>query len=342
MAVARSLTTAARESRPVRLAGFIALMAIGALSLRISLTNAFVFAQWEDATSYAEGARRVYASVTPYSDMQLAGPYPLDDVILGQGFVYPPSGAYLLVPFTLGEPFWYVWNALSIITLIGIVLLMVRKELGGLTVPMAFAVAAVAATAFQIGISDLKTGYLSPMVAAAMGSMWLWPRWSAIPSLLFGLIKVFPTAGLLWTIRRRGVWKVPLLLAALTWAFVTIAHPTWLTDWLTALSNAEPACPAYAFPSFGCLGLPPLVGYLAAALLLIASWRARRDDVSFLLLGLAMTAPLPDIYWGNLMVPMIAAIPLVIGESRRWLDQRQSAVPASVKPESPAEMNSQS
>ncbi len=51
------------------------------------------------------------------------------------------------------------------------------------------------------------------MVAAAMGSMWLWPRWSAIPSLLFGLIKVFPAMGLLWTIRKKGLWKGPLLIA---------------------------------------------------------------------------------------------------------------------------------
>ncbi len=298
--------------------GFIALMAIGALSLRISLTNAFVYAEWEDAMSYAEGARRVIDGVTPYSDMQLAAPYALDEAIWGLGFVYPPSGAYLLLPFTLGEPFWYAWNALSIVALIGIVLLMVRREVGRLSMPAAFAVGAVAVTVFQVGIADLKTGYISPMVAAAMGSMWLWPRWSAIPSLVFGLIKVFPAAGLLWTIRKQGVWKGPLLVAALIAALITIAHPSWLGDWLTALGHAEPACPDYAFPSFACLGLPTFVGYVAGAALLITSWRARRDDLSFLLLGLAMTVPLPDVYWGNLMVPIIAAIPLVIREAVRW------------------------
>ncbi|MEK6191327.1 MAG: hypothetical protein AABM41_03260 [Chloroflexota bacterium] len=319
MAGVRSVVTVARTSPLVRFTGFIALMAVGALSLRISLTNAFVFAKWADAISYAEGARRAYAGMTPYTEMQLSGPYPLDAAILGHGFVYPPSGAYLLMPFTLGEPFFYAWNALSFVGVIGIVLLMVRREVGRMSGTMALAVGAVAATAFQVGFSDLEAGYISPMVAAAMGSMWLWPRWSAIPALLCGLIKVFPAEGLLWTIRKKGVWKGPLLVAVAIGALITIAHPRWLTDWLTALGNAEAACPPYALWSFACVGLPAVVGYVAGLALLLASWRAKRDDVSFLLLGLAMTVPLPDIYWGNLMVPMIAAIPLVIQESRRWL-----------------------
>jgi hypothetical protein len=241
------------------------------------------------------------------------------------GFVYPPSGAYLLLPFTLGEAFWYVWNALSIVVLLGIVLLMVRREVGRLSVPMALAAAAVAATAFQVGITDLKTGYLSPMVAAAVGSMWLWPRWSAFPSLIFGLIKVIPAAGLLWTIRKGGVWKGPLLVAALFAALVTVVQPTLLTEWLTAIANAEAACPEYALPSFTCVGFPPFVGYLTAVAFLFLAWRAKRDDVSFLLMGLSMTAPLPDIYWGNLMVPMVAALPVVIRYARASLAERVPA-----------------
>lgn len=318
MAVIRSVVTVARENSLVRATAVIALMAVGALSLRISLTNAFLYANWVDAISYAEGARRVYAGLSPYSEMQLAGPYALDEVIAGLGFVYPPTGGYLLLPFALGEPFWYAWNALSIVALIGIVLLMVRREIGRLSVITAFAAGAVAVTAFQVGITDLKTGYLSPMVAAAMGSMWIWPRWSAIPSLLFGLIKVFPAAGLLWTARKHGVWRVPVVIGVVFGVLVTAAHPSWLADWLTALGNAEPACPAYALPSFACAGLPPAVGYVVGILFLLASWRATRDDLSFLLLGLGMTAPLPDIYWGNVMVPMVTSIPLLIHEARRW------------------------
>ncbi len=69
----------------IRFTGFIGLMAIAALSLRISLTNAFVYANWADAESYALGAGRVYAGMTPYSDFQLAGPYGLDDAANGLG-----------------------------------------------------------------------------------------------------------------------------------------------------------------------------------------------------------------------------------------------------------------
>ena len=55
MAILRSVVTVARESRLIRFTGFIGLMAIAALSLRISLTNAFVYANWADAESYALG-----------------------------------------------------------------------------------------------------------------------------------------------------------------------------------------------------------------------------------------------------------------------------------------------
>lgn len=328
----RGVIAVASTSRPIKFVGFIALMAIGALSLRISITNAFVYVEWADAISYAEGARRVYAGMTPYTDMQLSGPYPLDAAIYGQGFVYPPSGAYLLAPFTLGEPFFYVWVALSFVVVIGIVLLMVRREVGRMSAALGLAVVAITATAFQVAFSELKSGYVSPMVAAAMGGMWLWPRWSAIPALLCGFIKAFPLAGLVWAIRKKGVWKGPLLVAVAMVLLITLAHPEWLADWLVALGNAEAACPPFALWSFACVGLPTVVGYVAGLVLLLASWLAKRDDVSFLLLGLAMTVPLPDIYWGNLMLPMIAAIPLVIHESRRVLHQRQSDDPASVKP----------
>jgi hypothetical protein len=327
----RGVIAVASASRPIKIVGFIALMAIGALSLRISITNALVYVEWADAISYAEGARRVYAGLTPYTDMQLAGPYPLDAAIYGLGFVYPPSGAYLLAPFTLGEPFFYLWVVLSFVAVIGIVLLMVRREVGRMSTAMAFAVVAITATAFQVGFSELKSGYVSPMVAAAMGSMWLWPRWSAIPALLCGLIKAFPAAGVLWAIRTKGVWKGPLLVAVAMALLLAIAHPGWIADWLVALGNAEAACPPFALWSIACVGLPVVVGYVAGFLLLLASWLAKRDDVSFVLLGLAMTVPLPDIYWGNLMLPMIAGIPLVIHESRRWLHQRQPDAPA-VKP----------
>jgi hypothetical protein len=320
----RTILSVATTSPLVKAVGLVAILAVAALSLRISLTNAFVYVNWADARSYAEGARRVFAAVSPYSEMQLAGPYPIDHASFGLGFVYPPSGAYLLAPFTIGEPFWYLWNALSFVALIGVVLLMVRRELGGLSLTASVAVAALGVTLFQPGLTDLETGYLSPMIAAATGVLWLWPRWSGWISVLLGLVKVFPAAGLLWAMRRGQEWKAPLVVGGVVVMVVTIAQPSFLADWVTALGNAEAACPAFAFVSFGCLGVPWL-GYVAASGLLAAAWRAARDDASFLLLGLAMTVPYPDLYWGNLMVPMVAAIPLVIRMSRQWIARATSA-----------------
>lgn len=315
MTVALRVRDAFHGSWLLRAVGFLAVLAVGALSLRIVLVNAFAYVNWADAMSYAEGARRVYAGLSPYSEMQLSGPYPLDYASFGFGFVYPPSGGYLLAPFALGEAFWYAWNAASIAAVLTIVVLIVRRELGSPSVPVALAAGAIGVTIFQPGLTDLETGYLSPMVAAAVGAIWLWPRQSAAPALVFGLIKVFPAGWLLWTIRQGGSWKVPLAIAVVFFAVVTLAHPAWLGEWMVALSNAEPACPEFALPSFGCLGVP-WVGYALAPVLVVLSWRAARDNVAFLLLALAVTVPLPDLYWGNLMVPTMAAIPLVI---REWL-----------------------
>jgi hypothetical protein len=330
IAPVRTVVSVAVASRLVRIAGLVALMALGALSLRIALTNAILYVNWGDALTYAEGARRVYAGVTPYSDMQLAGPYPLDDASFGFGFVYPPSGAYLLGPFVLGEPFWYLWNAMSIVAVFGVVVLIVRREVGGLTGVGVVATVAAAATVLQPGLTDLKTGYLSPMIAAAFGAMWLWPQFSAVPAVLFGLIKLFPAAGVMWAIRKGGAWRRPVALGTVVFVLATVLHPQFLADWVTALGNAESGCPEFALWSFHCLGIP-LVGYLMALVLLAASWFARRDDVSFVLLALAITVPLPDVYWGNLMVPIIAAIPLVISETRRWLYPERPAADASAR-----------
>jgi hypothetical protein len=325
MTPVRAVVSVALASPLVRVVGLVALVALGALSLRVALTNAFLYVNWGDALTYAEGARRIYAGVTPYSDMQLAGPYPLDDASFGFGFVYPPSGAYLLGPFMLGEPFWYLWNALSFVAVVGVVVLIVRRELGSLSRVGVLATVAAGVTVLQPGLTDLKTGYLSPMIAAAFGAMWLWPRFSAVPAVLFGLIKLFPAAGAMWAIRKGAAWQLPVALGIVVFVLATVLHPQFLTDWMTALGNAESGCPEFALWSFHCLGMP-LVGYLMALVLLAGSWFARRDDVSFLLLALAITVPLPDVYWGNLMVPIVAAMPLVISESRRWLyTDRQAA-----------------
>jgi hypothetical protein len=301
----------------LRVTAGLAVVAVGALALRIVLVNAFAYVNWADALTYAEGARRILGGSSPYSEMQLAGPYPLDHASFGLGFVYPPSGAYLLAPFVVGEPFWYAWNALSLVALCGIVLLIVSREFGRLTLAASVVVVAGTVAVFLPGLTDLKTGYLSPMIAAATGAMWLWPRLSAVPALLFGLIKVFPAAGLLWTFRMGGEWRWPALGAAAILTLVTIGNPGYVLEWVRAVANAQPACPEFSLVSFGCLGVP-IVGYLLAGLALVVAWRTEKDDVSFLWLGLAMTIALPDLYWGNLMVAMVAAIPLLARVAHGW------------------------
>ena len=189
--------------------------------------------------------------MTPYSDWQLAGPYGLEDAANGLGFVYPPSGAYLLWPFTLGEAFWYAWNVVSIVAVIGIVLLMVHREVGRMSAPWHSRLEPSRPLPSRSGSRpedrlSVTHGGCRDGQHVALASL------VGHPVSTLGLIKIFPAMGLLWTIRKNGVWKVPLLVAAVIAVLITVAQPTYFTDWLTALGNAEPGCPENSLWSFAC------------------------------------------------------------------------------------------
>ncbi len=259
------------------------------LAASVSLfAEEFTVSGWADALSYAEGSGRIWGGTSPYSAMQLAGPYWLDAAAWGRGFVYPPSGALLLVPFTLGEAFFYAWNLLSIAALVAVVLLIVRRELGRLPFPAALGIAAVALA--HPAMAGLRTGYMSPMVAAAVGAMWLWPRWSAIPALLFGAIKVYPLMGLVWTVRTEGCRRHSSrhLGGSSSVGDIGSSTPGYWTDWLRRVGKLRARLPGLRAPSFACAGRPASDTWSRSALL-IGAWGVRNDRLSFAFLGLAMT-----------------------------------------------------
>lgn len=252
-----------------------------------------------DALSYQAAALRVLAGQSPYTAMQLAGPYSLVEAAGGGGFVYPPPAALLLVPFALGTPFFVLFKIASVAGLLTIVMLIMRPR----TVLGVFFWVAV--TLAQPGLTEVKEDQISIAVAALFGLVWLGTSSAAV---LGGALKPYTLVGLIMTIRRRGSWRWSLILGACLLALSLVVPGGW-GQFLTAWSNGRPGCPDYALPSSACAGFG-WVGYLGAAVLLFAAWRVRSESLAFALIGVATILPAPDLYAGYLLIPFVGLLPL--------------------------------
>jgi hypothetical protein len=281
------------------------------------LVTIAVDANFADLQSYQRGAKAILTGASPYADWQLSGPYPLDAAVRGRGFVYPPTAGFLLLPL-LVPAIAVAFGLLSALAFVVIGALIVRRALG----PDAALVAAALLLA-QPGLHEIHEGASSMLVAAGVGLMWLRPRWSGWLGVAGGLLKIYPALGLLWAWRMRASILPPLAVGLVLAALVATS---WL-PWFTAMRNAQPGCPAYGLPSFGCAGVAWL-GYLLAAGLALAMWRIRDDATAFAVLGIAMVVAAPDLYWGYLLVPTMAFIPLLCAATRRL----QSMSTTVVKP----------
>ena len=129
---------------------------------------------------------------SPYSAMQLAGPYPLHEIAGGNGFVYPPTAAYPLVPLLLdGAP--YVWERPECLRLAAVALAIVRREWGRLTTAGWLVAGAIILS--QPGLYEVREGQMSPLIAASVDAMWLWPRQSGYLAVAGALFELYPVAG---------------------------------------------------------------------------------------------------------------------------------------------------
>jgi hypothetical protein len=259
-----------------------------------------------DLSSYRAGAARAFGFQTPYSDMQLAGPYPLDAAAWGRGFVYPPPVAFLFSPLFI-QSSASVWNIVTVTAFVLVALTIVRREWGPLG-PIA-SVVVLAIFLLQPGLQEVKEGQMSPLIAAAVGMMWLQPRRAGYWAVAAGLFKVFPLAGLVWASRRRGSVLRPIGILAVVVFASLILTPGWWRDWLTSISNARAACSPIALPSFTCVGFG-WMGYLLAGALCSSALILKRDDMAFAALSVGMVIGAPDIYWGYMLIPFIGLLPL--------------------------------
>jgi len=300
------------------LALIVVLVAIGTL-----IERGLIHPNLADVSSYRAGAVRALHFESPYTAMQLAGPYPLDSAAWGRGFVYPPPVAFLFAPLLI-ESSTFVWNTVNVAAFVLVALAIVRREWGPLG-PVAGLVA-LAVILLQPGLQEVKEGQMSPLIAAAVGMMWLQPRGAGYWAVAAGIFKVFPLAGLVWAGRRGGSVLKPIAVLAVVGLASLILMPGWWRDWVASISNARAACPTIALLSFTCIGIG-WMGYLLAGLLCLGSFRLRRDDVAFATLTVGMVIGAPDIYWGYLLIPFIGLVPIGLHVARSLTDALRSPKP---------------
>ena len=285
-----------------------------------------------DVSSYRAGAAKALNFESPYSAMQLAGPYPLDAAAWGRGFVYPPPVAFLFAPLLIDSSA-SVWNLVNVTAFVLVALAIARHEWGPLG-PVAGLVA-LAVILRQPGLGEVYEGQMSPLIAAAVGMMWLRPKAAGSWAVAAGVFKIFPLAGLVWAARQGGSVLKPIGLLAVVGFVSFILMPGWWRDWVTSISNARAACPTIALPSFSCVGFG-WFGYLLAGTLCLGSLKLRRDDVAFATLTVGMVIGAPDIYWGYLLIPFIGLLPLGSHMARDLADAfRSPKAPAHIAVHTP-------
>jgi hypothetical protein len=309
------LALAARRLLPFRLRLVLAVCGVVAWLVDIA-AHIHVFSRFfmADGLTYAAAGRHLLAGEPLYSLFQLSAPYPLAAASFGQGFVYPPTAALLFTPLAwlgtegLGLAFGGIW------VLFGALVFRLARWSGLAVAPAALFTLVVAISG--PAISGASAGNMNLLIADALLASWLWPRSAGVLAVLGGAIKLFPAAGMIWTIRRHGslLWPLALGIGLLVAATLIVGTSGW-SDFLSAFGHGRSSS-GYSSP--GQLlgpGLGTAVGLGLAAAAGIGVWRIRDDAVAFALLGWAMILPAPDWESHYLLLPLAASLPWLT----RWL-----------------------
>ena len=265
-----------------------------------------------DALSYAAAGRHLLAGEPLYALFQLSGPYELTAAAVGRGFVYPPTAALLFAPLApfgaegLSLVFAAAWF------LFGLLAFRLARQ-SGLGVRSA-ALLTLVVTFSGPAINAASSGNVNLLVADALLASWLWPDSAGMLAVVGGAMKLFPAAGLIWTVRRRGslIWPFALGVGLIVAATLAVGPAGWL-DFLSAFGHGRSASWYYVASPTQLLGpgIGTAVGYGLAAAACVGAWRLRDDAVAFALLGWAMILPAPDWYSHYLLLPLAAIMPLV-------------------------------
>jgi hypothetical protein len=264
---------------------------------------------YDDFESYTSAVHRALAGEAIYTQAQLSGPYHLQELAAGNGFIYPPTAVPLLLPAGLGNLAGLVVLVLGLALLALIVQLIVRSALQRAW--LGHAVAALLLLSPAAG-DAIYVAQVTPYIAAGYGATWLLPRAAGWVGVVGGLTKVFPAALLFWWYRERQMHFAPLILAAA----VVVATTLWLGlgtwgDYIKAWSNALPQCTSPSLGSMWCMygNSGRLVGVGLAAVLLIGSLAVPWRSVAFAGIALGSIVAAPDVFPNYLLIAFVGVLP---------------------------------
>ena len=261
-----------------------------------------------DAGAYQAAVNRWVSGESPYSDAQLSGPHTLGSAVGGGGFVYPPSALPLFLPLMFGVEVTLVWVLMTHLAFLVVVYAIARRELSRRSAW--FALVPVAAAVALPGMSEIRFGNASALVATLVGLMWLLPRHAPLLAVVAGAVKVFPLAAAIWALRWRPSLIPATLLGAGLIAVTLMVDPAHWWQWGIAMASAVPSCPDWALVSLPCATGSSLPGVILAAVLFLGALAAPTRSTSFLLLTVAMVTPSPDLYQHYTLIVFIGVLPI--------------------------------
>ena len=281
-----------------------------------------------DYLTYVAGATRYLDGQPLYPAWQLEGPFPLGFAAYGRGFVYPPPAVLAAVPFAaLGEPAGFALFSLLAASLLGWVAYAIGRREG--CSRRASLVLAVVMLVSPPAIESIATGQANTFVAIGLGAAWLRPRQSGYLAVIGGLLKLFPAAGLAWTLRRRGSLAGPVMLGTsiMLLSLLLFGVDGWRAFALTMAnghgSNTWGAvAPRLLLELVIGPGAAAIACYAAAVALLVAAVRVRSDRLAFGIMALAMILPAPDWYVHYLLIPLVGVLPAIAVRLAAWRQVR--------------------
>ena len=275
---------------------------------------------------------RVFAGQALFEARQLSGTYFLPDTVPA-GYAYPPASVLPLIPFSGTLLGLVAWLALNIGVFLSGLWAALRRDLGDRTVvPFAFVLLGLMFfLPFASGVISANANLANAGIYA-----WCWAigRTEGRIGLVAGLaavVKVFPGALVLWPTGRARRESLVLAIGVAVGLTVVSLPLVGLQSWMdfpVAISNALLSCgegrysvPCALQPLLG-TGVAKLAAIALGGLVLIAALRTRNDRLAFVLFGVAMLVPVPDMHPHYWLIAYVAAVVLIGGllASRRRPD----------------------
>ena len=277
-----------------------------------------------DFGSYSAAAHRAFAGEPVYTVAQLVGPYTLNSLFGGRGFVYPPTAVPMLAWATFGEPAGLAFMVLAFAALTYVTVTIVRRGLRSL--PLAGWLVALLLLVSPFATDAIYAGQVTPLIAAGYGVAWLWPRAAPWMAVAGGGLKVFPSSLMVFALRK----GVPIAPALASGAALVLATTLWLglgawTDFVRAWANARPLCGTPSLGSLTCAFGPAgaAAGLAAAVGIVVLSLFVKSDALSMFAIGVASVIAAPDLYPNYGLILAVAALPMLCAAWRRLVEGRR-------------------